>query len=72
LTVANGINMGAVIHSVVRYGLSVPCFGVGVDAALLARWADVAETAGWDGFSSGITCSPSPQGWWTWSTRGLP
>ena len=44
--------LGAVIHSVVRYGLSVPCFGVGVDAALLARWAAMAETAGWDGFSS--------------------
>jgi alkanesulfonate monooxygenase SsuD/methylene tetrahydromethanopterin reductase-like flavin-dependent oxidoreductase (luciferase family) len=42
--------MGVVVHSVVRYGLSVPCFGVGVDAALLARWAAVAETAGWDGF----------------------
>ena len=28
----------------------VPCFGVGVDAALLARWAAAAETAGWDGF----------------------
>ena len=33
-----------------RFGVSVPCFGVGVDAALLARWARTAEAAGWDGF----------------------
>jgi alkanesulfonate monooxygenase SsuD/methylene tetrahydromethanopterin reductase-like flavin-dependent oxidoreductase (luciferase family) len=28
----------------------MPCFGNGVDAALVAEWAVVAETAGWDGF----------------------
>jgi alkanesulfonate monooxygenase SsuD/methylene tetrahydromethanopterin reductase-like flavin-dependent oxidoreductase (luciferase family) len=33
-----------------RYGVSVPCFGTGVDAALLARWARSAQDAGWDGF----------------------
>lgn len=33
-----------------RHGLSVPCFGVGVDAALVADWAVAAESAGWDGF----------------------
>ena len=32
------------------FGVSVPCFGVGVDAALLAEWAVGAEAAGWDGF----------------------
>jgi alkanesulfonate monooxygenase SsuD/methylene tetrahydromethanopterin reductase-like flavin-dependent oxidoreductase (luciferase family) len=34
----------------VRYGVSVPCFGDGVDATLVARWAAMAEDAGWDGF----------------------
>jgi alkanesulfonate monooxygenase SsuD/methylene tetrahydromethanopterin reductase-like flavin-dependent oxidoreductase (luciferase family) len=34
----------------VHYGVSVPCFGIGVDAALVARWAATAEQAGWDGF----------------------
>jgi hypothetical protein len=34
----------------VRYGVSLPNFGVGVDAALLAGWARDAEGAGWDGF----------------------
>jgi alkanesulfonate monooxygenase SsuD/methylene tetrahydromethanopterin reductase-like flavin-dependent oxidoreductase (luciferase family) len=33
-----------------RYGVSVPCFGVGVDAALIAEWALDAEAAGWHGF----------------------
>lgn len=33
-----------------RFGVSVPCFGNGVDAALVAEWARAAETAGWDGF----------------------
>lgn len=33
-----------------HYGVSVPGFGVGVDAALVARWAATAEQAGWDGF----------------------
>lgn len=33
-----------------RFGISVPCFGPGVDAALVARWAASAERAGWDGF----------------------
>ena len=33
-----------------RHGVSVPCFGVGLDAALVARWARDAEGAGWDGF----------------------
>ena len=33
-----------------RFGVSVPCFGTGVDAALMARWASTAEAAGWDGF----------------------
>ncbi len=36
--------------SVVRFGLSVPCFGVGVDAQLISDWATEAERAGWDGF----------------------
>lgn len=34
----------------VLFGVSLPCFGVGVDAALLAEWAEGAEAAGWDGF----------------------
>jgi alkanesulfonate monooxygenase SsuD/methylene tetrahydromethanopterin reductase-like flavin-dependent oxidoreductase (luciferase family) len=33
-----------------RFGVSVPCFGVGVDALLMAEWAAAAEAAGWDGF----------------------
>lgn len=33
-----------------RYAISTPCFGAGVDAALLAEWAAAAERAGWDGF----------------------
>ena len=33
-----------------RHGLSVPCFGTGLDAALVADWAVAAEAAGWDGF----------------------
>lgn len=33
-----------------QFGLSVPCFGVGVDARLIAAWAVQAERAGWDGF----------------------
>jgi len=33
-----------------RYGLSVPCFGTGLDARLVAQWAQAAEEAGWDGF----------------------
>jgi alkanesulfonate monooxygenase SsuD/methylene tetrahydromethanopterin reductase-like flavin-dependent oxidoreductase (luciferase family) len=33
-----------------RHGVSVPCFGTGVDAALLATWARAAQEAGWDGF----------------------
>ncbi|HST47963.1 LLM class flavin-dependent oxidoreductase [Jatrophihabitans sp.] len=33
-----------------RHGLSVPCFGTGVDAELVAAWAAAAESAGWDGF----------------------
>jgi hypothetical protein len=33
-----------------RFGVSVPCFGNGVDAALVADWAGAAEVAGWDGF----------------------
>lgn len=33
-----------------RFGVSVPCFGTGLDAALVARWARTAEDAGWDGF----------------------
>jgi alkanesulfonate monooxygenase SsuD/methylene tetrahydromethanopterin reductase-like flavin-dependent oxidoreductase (luciferase family) len=33
-----------------RHGVSVPCFGKGVDAALIADWAVAAEHAGWDGF----------------------
>src|SRR5215218_8403575 len=32
------------------HGLSLPCFGIGLDAALLAQWARTAEDAGWDGF----------------------
>jgi alkanesulfonate monooxygenase SsuD/methylene tetrahydromethanopterin reductase-like flavin-dependent oxidoreductase (luciferase family) len=34
----------------VRFGLSLPCFGRGVDAAVVADWAVAAEQAGWDGF----------------------
>jgi alkanesulfonate monooxygenase SsuD/methylene tetrahydromethanopterin reductase-like flavin-dependent oxidoreductase (luciferase family) len=33
-----------------RFGVSVPCFGIGLDAALVAQWAACAEGAGWDGF----------------------
>jgi alkanesulfonate monooxygenase SsuD/methylene tetrahydromethanopterin reductase-like flavin-dependent oxidoreductase (luciferase family) len=33
-----------------RHGVSVPCFGTGLDAALVANWAVAAESAGWDGF----------------------
>jgi alkanesulfonate monooxygenase SsuD/methylene tetrahydromethanopterin reductase-like flavin-dependent oxidoreductase (luciferase family) len=33
-----------------RFGVSVPCFGVDVDARLVADWAVRAEGAGWDGF----------------------
>jgi alkanesulfonate monooxygenase SsuD/methylene tetrahydromethanopterin reductase-like flavin-dependent oxidoreductase (luciferase family) len=35
---------------IMRFGLTVPCFGVGVDAALIADWAGRAERSGWDGF----------------------
>ncbi len=30
--------------------MSLPCFGRGVDAAVVADWAAAAERAGWDGF----------------------
>jgi alkanesulfonate monooxygenase SsuD/methylene tetrahydromethanopterin reductase-like flavin-dependent oxidoreductase (luciferase family) len=33
-----------------RFGLSLPCFGEGVDASVVAEWAVAAEQAGWDGF----------------------
>jgi len=33
-----------------QHAISTPCFGVGVDAALVASWAAEAEAAGWDGF----------------------
>ena len=33
-----------------RFGLSLPCFGDDVDAAVVADWAVAAERAGWDGF----------------------
>ena len=33
-----------------RYGVSVPNFGVGVDARAIAELAREAEEAGWDGF----------------------
>jgi alkanesulfonate monooxygenase SsuD/methylene tetrahydromethanopterin reductase-like flavin-dependent oxidoreductase (luciferase family) len=33
----------------VRFGVSVPNFGTGVDAAAVADWARAAEAAGWDG-----------------------
>jgi alkanesulfonate monooxygenase SsuD/methylene tetrahydromethanopterin reductase-like flavin-dependent oxidoreductase (luciferase family) len=33
-----------------RFGLSMPNFGVGVDARRIADWAGAAEAAGWDGF----------------------
>ena len=33
-----------------RHGLSLPCFGEGLDAATVVRWAVAAEHAGWDGF----------------------
>lgn len=32
-----------------RHGVSIPCFGTGLDAALVADWAAAAEAAGWDG-----------------------
>ena len=32
-----------------RFGVSLPNFGTGVDAAAVAGWARAAETAGWDG-----------------------
>lgn len=32
-----------------RHGVSIPCFGTGLDAALMADWAVAAESAGWDG-----------------------
>src|SRR4028119_90372 len=32
-----------------RFGLSLPCFGDGVSAAVVADWAVAAERAGWDG-----------------------
>ncbi len=32
-----------------RFGLSLPCFGSGVDAAAVAGWARAAEDGGWDG-----------------------
>jgi alkanesulfonate monooxygenase SsuD/methylene tetrahydromethanopterin reductase-like flavin-dependent oxidoreductase (luciferase family) len=34
----------------VRYGVSVPNFGIGVDARTIAELAREAEEAGWDGF----------------------
>ena len=33
-----------------RYGVSLPCFGTGLDAAMVADLAVAAESAGWDGF----------------------
>ena len=33
-----------------RYGVSLPNFGVGLDARRVAAWAASAEAAGWDGF----------------------
>lgn len=33
-----------------RHAVSVPCFGTGLDVALVADWAAAAESAGWDGF----------------------
>jgi alkanesulfonate monooxygenase SsuD/methylene tetrahydromethanopterin reductase-like flavin-dependent oxidoreductase (luciferase family) len=33
-----------------RYGVSLPNFGVGLDARRVADWARAAEAAGWDGF----------------------
>jgi alkanesulfonate monooxygenase SsuD/methylene tetrahydromethanopterin reductase-like flavin-dependent oxidoreductase (luciferase family) len=33
-----------------RFGVSVPNFGVGLDAATVGQWARDAEDAGWDGF----------------------
>ena len=33
-----------------RHGVSVPCFGTGLDASLVAEWAVATEAAGWDGF----------------------
>src|SRR3712207_6291680 len=32
-----------------RFGVSLPNFGTGVDAATVAHWARAAEAAGWDG-----------------------
>ncbi len=33
-----------------RFGVSLPNFGTGLDAATVAAWARTAEQAGWDGF----------------------
>jgi alkanesulfonate monooxygenase SsuD/methylene tetrahydromethanopterin reductase-like flavin-dependent oxidoreductase (luciferase family) len=33
-----------------RFGVSLPCFGIGLDAAEVAHLAVLAEGAGWDGF----------------------
>ena len=32
-----------------RFAVSLPNFGAGVDAAAVAEWARAAEAAGWDG-----------------------
>jgi alkanesulfonate monooxygenase SsuD/methylene tetrahydromethanopterin reductase-like flavin-dependent oxidoreductase (luciferase family) len=47
----------------VRYGVSVPNFGGGVDARAIAKSALEAEDAGWDGFFLGdhlLAFSPGP------------
>src|SRR5215212_11869028 len=33
-----------------RFGVSVPCFGLDLDARLVTQWARAAEATGWDGF----------------------
>jgi hypothetical protein len=53
-----------------RFGLSLPCFGDGVSAAVVADWAVAAERAGGTASSCGTTCSPSTAGPPRWSTRG--
>jgi alkanesulfonate monooxygenase SsuD/methylene tetrahydromethanopterin reductase-like flavin-dependent oxidoreductase (luciferase family) len=52
LAAARLARLGATIgeEDSVRYGVSVPNFGVGVDARAIAELAREAEEAGWDGF----------------------
>ena len=56
-----------------RYGVSVPNFGVGVDARVIAELAREAEEAGWDGFflwDHLLAFSPGPRGGRTFRAGG--